>query len=148
MKPDHGASSGLMPTRGMAYSIVPVLIRVPALPSAPRRPGRFAPTRRRRRLRREVRAVGSAVLVGLSATLGLLPIWGLRSLASSTSAGPALASTSLSIPTPADREPVVSLCPTLEPASTPSLGDQGASVVLHGFIVPDDRGEEAPHARD
>jgi len=147
MKPDHGAATGLSPARGHARPVMPVLIRVPALhaiPSLTRRPAGPAPARGRRRLRREVRLVGSALLIGMTTTLGLLPMWAGRGpgRALAASAAPAPASSPAAAASPVEREPVASLSPAIEPTTPREFAHP---VVLFGVIVPDDGAEEASH---
>ena len=150
MKPYHGAPSGLLPARGHARTRVPVLIQVPALPTASTRRGP-SPVRRRRRLRREVRVVGSALLIGMTTTLGLLPMWGGRTpgrvLAAAIPAAeaPAPAPTPAGASAPAESEPIASLSAAIEPAAPRDLAQP---VVLYGIILPDDGAEEATHGGD
>jgi len=140
MKPEHGAPCALLPARSPARSIaVPVLIRVPALRTRTIGAGRAMP-RRRRRLRREVRAVGSVALIAMVVSLCLLPLWGSRH--------PAIAQAVGVDRVAFEAPPVVSLSSAIEPAS-PSESRETAgrgAVILPGYIVPNDAAEEPSHA--
>jgi hypothetical protein len=66
-------------TNRIETTVVPVLIQVPALSASARRAAlRPVGRRRRRRLRREVRVAGSALLFGVPLAWGLLAFWGGR----------------------------------------------------------------------
>ena len=142
MKPENGTSTGLLPARRPGNPVVPTLIRVPAVSSRSAATGRHAwpaRPRRRRRLRREVRRTGAALMVGLVITLGLLPILGGRG------STPALSVAAPAQPVPDDFEPIVSLSASIEP-STPR--DLGHHAVLPGIIEPDDGAEESTYGRN
>lgn len=144
MSPDLHAVAGLLPARSPSRSQVPtVLIRVPAMPSTARRAGRPTPSRGRRRLRKEVRAIGSTALIVLIATLGTLPLWGSRrpAVAQGTGAG----NEARAEP---ESPPIVSLSIAIESDAPAAAGarDLGGPAILPGYIVPDDGPEEPPHA--
>jgi hypothetical protein len=129
---------------------VPVLIRIPDLSS--QRPTKAVHSRfharvqpRKRRLKREVRWVGTAMLCGMPLLWGASLIFGgdsprAASSARSTDAvaNPTAAAFHLADP------PVVSI--SLEPAGTPHTEESDAPVVRPaGYILPEDGSEEAIH---
>jgi hypothetical protein len=75
MSINSAVSCGPPPSRNPAQSLVPVLIQVPALPRTSRAPSRGA-TRRRRRLRREVRVAASAIVFAVPMTWAFLAVLG------------------------------------------------------------------------
>ena len=148
--------------RNSAWPVAPVLISVPALASPRRRPTAFRedepraaaprprPTaRRRRRLRREVRMVGVALVVALplSWTFWSVPWPG-------APAGADEPGVLAGSPAQAEAPPIVSL--RLEPISPTTASVSAAAghaphkdrgpVALPGYIIPDDGSEEVVHA--
>lgn len=122
------------PTAGLT---LPVLIEVPALrpPGVGRRP---LSSRRRRRLRREVRVGGAAVLLGMPMLLVGLSLGEARLPWRSGLATEAVDS---------EPPPAVLLSPELVPASYP--GEKMPEVRASGYLLPelpDERAEEPPHA--
>jgi hypothetical protein len=130
------------------HSIVPVLIQVPVVPellhaeaSGQRRPRVARPGVRahspRRRLRREVRAAGLAILVAVPLTLACLRPLMSRPTAEGESHPPVTAADPL-------RPPAVSIF--LEPSGLSPYVDVNPPVVLPGYLLPDDGSEEPAHA--
>lgn len=123
-----------LPTRRRAVSAVPVLIRIPDL-AAPALPRRRA---HRRRLRREFRVAGYALLATLPIVLALSALSGDRL--------PRLSASSLTVaadPGTRIREvPAISL--SLEPVG-PGHRDPEAPVSLPGILLPADSTEEDAH---
>lgn len=116
----------------------PVLIAIPSIstPSARRPRATHGTRRRRRRLKREVRIGGLAILV-------VGPLMGALLMARD----PWFLTPGMSAPPPA---PVVRLSPDLEPAGLLPTGEIAAPLVRPaGYLLPagfDDRPEETAHA--
>ena len=116
-----------------------VLIQVPLVHSRFSRRVAVGQTKKRRRLRKEVRLVGSAVLLTATTTFGVLGLSG--GIATSRSAAPA------SSPEGADEPPpVISL--SLEPIGVGATSVELAAPVVRtaGYVLPDDGTEEVSHA--
>lgn len=120
-------------------SIAPVLIQVPALTARGRRPTR--PLRRRRRLRREIRIAGSAVLLGLPLAAAALIFGGARSAALPPDEG-----TRSFAPAGAEAPPRVSIAMPIETDPPIPRRDLVPPVQLPDYVLPDDGSEEATHA--
>ncbi len=147
------AWSSYRPTRFDASDEVAVLIQVPALKTASRRPRTRTfrstghPTHRRRRLRREIRWAGYALLAVCPFFLAFVLLGGVPSavsLASSPTPQPLTVRETGSPSAEPHRPPSISI--TIEPAATPSIADVEAPVVFPGYLLPDDEREETPHA--
>jgi hypothetical protein len=136
--------SGCRLARRPKRRLGPVLIRVPAVPDSDGQPWRTPGPRSvaaRRRLRREVRLIGLALLVGLPLG-GALWGWGGGSGASSTKTADS------SHAEPAASAPVEDLPVIFIPsprAPTPAR-EARTPVVLPGYLLPDDGAEEPSHA--
>jgi hypothetical protein len=167
MSPNYGALSKPAPTRPdrAGDAALPVLIRVPSLagsgPHVRLRPARLRPRSefagtptRRRRLRREVRVAGSALLFCVPMAFALVTAWGPRptsgaatppvfeprpvvvaSAAELAEPAPVEAARPLATisfePMPENPRPEVQVVPVVRPA---------------GFLLPDDGPEEPAHA--
>jgi hypothetical protein len=141
----------------------PVLIRVPALagsrPHVRVRPARLRPRpvvgvpARRRRLRREVRVAGSALLFCVPMAFGLLTFWGPpRSSAgasapsASIAASPAVAPQAESAARREASPPLATI--SFEPLVEPTRPEDPKVPVVRpaGYLLPDDGPEESAHA--
>ena len=124
------------PTRRRASAPLPVLISIPNLATASRKPQAAT---RRRRLRREVRVAGYALLAILPPSMAFLAFGGdgRSPLSASLAAEPRATSTEAD----ARRAPVISLAP-LEPVITLQR-DLNTPVILPGYLLPADTPEES-----
>lgn len=143
----------IRPTRFEASNSLPVLIQVPAVSGGPHRPrssaswARVRPTARRRRLRREVRWTGYALLATMPLAFAILLFGGGRpsvSLASSAMPQQIATPPENESSSEATRPPSISI--TIEPTSPPSMVDVEAPVDFPGYLLPDDEREESAHA--
>lgn len=139
----HGTTTALrpLPAREALHphgSPLPsVLIQVPVVRGRTGRRVSVSRTRPRRRLRKEVRLVGSILLAAVTTTFGVIGLTqGLQPSSPSRGAG-----SSDGI----DDAPVISL--SLEPIGGSSSMEVAAPVVRPaGYVLPDDGTEEGSHA--
>jgi hypothetical protein len=131
-------------TSDVARPVVPILIQVPNLTAPGRRPG---PSRRRRRLRKEVRVAGLTMMSVLPAGLLLLALGGAHPaerpapalVRAPIRAVAELARVSTLAPVDADVAPAASLDETTVAAAP-------VPVVFHDYLLPVDGPEEPDHA--
>jgi hypothetical protein len=138
---EPGALGRPAPARSASCPIAPVLIQVPALPCSARGRRSSRPVRRRRRLRREVRIAGSALLLGLPLAAAALMLGGARSSALTPDEGPTRPATA-----GAEGPPVVSIAMPIDPEPPASVRESVPPVQLPDYVLPDDGSEEATHA--
>lgn len=172
MYPSPGIQCGPAPARDAGQPIAPVLIQVPALPRArgasrrPSRqyvgPSRTAGVRRRRRLRREVRVAGSAILFGVPMAWAMLTLWSPGTSADAAPQGAEPARVAVAARDPEIRQGPRTDCVvsgevvddgppwatiSLEPTRTSQPGELTSPVVEPaGYLLPAESGEETFHA--
>jgi hypothetical protein len=146
MNRDMKALSGPVYVRNPVRPIGPVLIQVPALPGStartPIRPSGRTTTRRRRRLRRELRVAGSALL--LVAPLA----WAALFLFGGDTEPVGVPARLVGIEGFASAEELPRLVIPIVPMVTvpPPARDAKGPVVLPNYVLPDDGFEEPTHA--
>ncbi len=133
--------------------VVPILIQVPAVPALMGRAGRTSPgvrvrtgaslhpQRRRRRLRREVRVAGYAMMLMAPMMYAPLAMWGERSSNEPRAVGPGSDCPEL---TTALHPPVISI--SIEPVAGSSCSEAEPPVVFPGYLLPDNESEGPAHA--
>ncbi len=117
-------------TSDAARSVVPILIQVPKMKAAGRRPG---PARRRRRLRKEVRFAGLTMMSVLPVGFLLLALGGAQPI--ERKAGASMRP-----------EPEVIRIASAAPLDEVSIASAHVPVVFHDYLLPVDGPEEAEHA--
>lgn len=168
MYPSTGIQCGPAPARDAGQSVAPLLIQVPALPRArgaarrPSRqfasPSRSAGVRRRRRLRREVRVAGSAILFGVPMAWAMLTLWNPGTVADAAPQSARSAPVAVAAWSPdsgaegsepgahaRDERPWATL--SLEPTRTGQPAELDTPIVEPaGYLLPAESGEETFHA--
>jgi hypothetical protein len=133
--------------------VVPILIQVPAVPALMGRAGRTSmgvrvrtgtsvrQQRRRRRLRREVRVAGYAMMLMAPMMYAPLAMWGERSSNEPRAVEPGSDCPEL---TTALHPPVISI--SIEPVAGSSCSEAEPPVVFPGYLLPDNESEGPAHA--